>query len=193
MSREFLLPCECGEKVVITKVQAGQTLSCQCGRSLEVPTLQRIELLEPAAPVAALRRRPEAGWDRRRGLILLGLVVALVGGLWAGYLELTKPRLLDIQEMSPAVTWSLWQELRLGANRFPTPEAQGFAEYLKQNRDWMIVALVVGAGGLLLTAGAYALMRPTYTSIHPGDRKRPSAEPPATSPSPDGESAPPAH
>ncbi len=177
MSQQYLLPCSCGASTPVTKVQAGQTIACRCGRELEVPTLHGIGQLEPVEPDEPVRRR-QARWDRRRGLILLGLVIAAAGGLWAGYLELTRPRLGDIQDMPPATTWALWQELRLGADRFPTPEARFFSEQLQQNRNWMLVAVIVAGAGVLVMAGAYALLRPSYVSDPGGGHEAGPSSPP---------------
>ena len=46
---KYLLPCPCGQAVEIELGQAGQTVTCTCGKSLAVPTMMQIKEL-PLAP-----------------------------------------------------------------------------------------------------------------------------------------------
>jgi len=50
MKIEYLLPCSCGEKLVVDRSQAGLSKRCTCGRDVTVPTLRGLEQLERAAP-----------------------------------------------------------------------------------------------------------------------------------------------
>jgi hypothetical protein len=75
---DYLLPCPCGQKTRITAPQAGEQVTCVCGKSLVVPTLRGIRQLEPA-PEAA-RSAAGGGWTRIHGITFsAGLAIASVG------------------------------------------------------------------------------------------------------------------
>ena len=46
MSTEYFLPCECGQEIRIMAGQAGQEVSCHCGRTIRVPTLRGLVRLK---------------------------------------------------------------------------------------------------------------------------------------------------
>ena len=87
---------------------------------------------------------------------------------WAAWLEWSKPRLIPVEQMSPLQTWGLWQELRVGADRYPSPQARFYAEALSQNRNWFFVAVAMSVGGLLVCVGSYALLKPDSSRAGPG-------------------------
>lgn len=68
---EHLLTCGCGRKIPVSRSQAGQELSCECGQRLQVPTLRGIAKLPSAQPetipTALAERRAWGGW---RGTIM---------------------------------------------------------------------------------------------------------------------------
>jgi hypothetical protein len=78
MAELYLLPCECGQKVRVGRAQAGQSVACTCGKSLSVPTLRGLGVLE-AAPAEV---KPEAAgrtWSPWQGAAFSGgLAVAAV-------------------------------------------------------------------------------------------------------------------
>ena len=49
---KYLLPCSCGRKMPVEPRQAGQSVDCACGESLEIPTMLAMSALEPADSVA---------------------------------------------------------------------------------------------------------------------------------------------
>ena len=50
MQTRYLLPCSCGQKIAIEPRQAGQSIRCPCGNSVEAPTMLKMTALEPAEP-----------------------------------------------------------------------------------------------------------------------------------------------
>lgn len=88
---DYLLPCTtCGNKTVVSTAQAGETIRCDCGADLQVPTMRGLSELEPAAATTGAARRRGAWEDRHRGAFLL--VLAAIGCLGvAGYLWYTMP------------------------------------------------------------------------------------------------------
>ncbi len=84
MAQQYQLPCpKCGTKTQVDSRQAGETITCQCGERLSVPTLRGLRELEA---VQDTRPAPPAKpkWSPVHGMLFsLGLVAALVGGVMA--------------------------------------------------------------------------------------------------------------
>jgi len=116
MSNTRLLPCSCGRKVPVRPSQAGQTVRCECGAELQVPTWREIVALEPASPEPPGKTAGAWGWPER--LLLLGLAGLVVAVALCAYLLVTRPReftAADIRRLvepfSPAATRRAWQKV----------------------------------------------------------------------------------
>ena len=156
MRTKYLLPCPCGKKIAIEVAQAGQTVRCACGAKLEIPAMRRITSLEPLGPEAEDRRsRSIAAWDKHKARMLLGAVLTVVAGMLIAWLAWSRPRLSNVQTLSLLESWTLWRELRLGANRDPSLAAKEFAKSLMANRDWTVVAVSLTILGLLIMVGLF--------------------------------------
>ncbi len=165
MRAKYLLPCSCGEKIAVEAAQAGQTVRCACGAELEVPTMSGISALETLEPEAeAGPSRPESGWGRREAWILAGAVVLFAGVTLLVRLQWSKPRLIDTPTMSPIESWGLWHELRVGANRDPSPGAKWFAKAVSSSSNWTVVALGLIVVGVLVTVGSFATRKKVPTT-----------------------------
>ena len=84
---EHLLTCGCGRKIPVSRSQAGQELSCECGQRLQVPTLRGFAELPVAGPETlpaksyASSFTPESerrAWGGWRGTIMAISVAMLV-------------------------------------------------------------------------------------------------------------------
>ena len=85
---KYLLPCSCGQSIVVEASQAGQMVACSCGRSQEAPTMRGIRALEPAAQANAREAKPgqPAAWSPvQGGLFVLGILIAMAGIAAAGW------------------------------------------------------------------------------------------------------------
>lgn len=104
----YLLPCECGRDVVVTRAQAGDTVTCECGARLSIPTLRGLTSLRPA-PVSGAGAR-NRNWDDRHRvgfLLALGAVTCLLvaGYLWASLPEFPEqPSQQDYAELVETAT-----------------------------------------------------------------------------------------
>lgn len=125
MKIEYLLPCSCGEKLVVDRSQAGLSKSCSCGKEVVVPTLRGLEQLERAAP--AEEHVPQREWGARQAVLFLGAVITGFALLAAGLLWLTRPvfpqayrdamiqeagSTFDLDEMTIYRTFELWRDLQ---------------------------------------------------------------------------------
>lgn len=131
--------------------KAGQEVRCACGATLEVPTLQGLKALKRAAPETAAPQK--STWGLRQQLLLVGAVITAIALLLAGYLHWSRPRMLDIDSVSPLHAWHIWQSLRLGL-REGAREFRVFDAMVANYWRWMSVVGVIGALGLLTMAGS---------------------------------------
>lgn len=86
---KYLLPCTCGQSIVVDVGQAGQMVTCSCGQQQEAPTMRGIRALAPATEENArdaAGRQPAASWSPLQGgLFAIGMLLALAGFAAAGY------------------------------------------------------------------------------------------------------------
>jgi len=64
MALEYLLPCKCGKKTPVSESLAGTYITCDCGRSVQVPKRNRLFELEPAPAKAVVTAIPVPPTDR---------------------------------------------------------------------------------------------------------------------------------
>jgi len=123
----YLLPCRCGKSVVVTTSQAGQRIACShgCGNSLEVPTLAGLRKLEEVAISRPSARSQTRAWTPRQQLLLVGVLLAILGGAWAVYVWRTWPPVPQeavnpedlaqrTRQIKPLEALHLWEALLAG-------------------------------------------------------------------------------
>ena len=175
MSKKYKLTCLCGETHLVETRQAGTTLRCRCGALLDVPSLRELTTLPPD-DTPRPRRRLVAVWGTQQVLLAIGAVFLVVGALGAAYLRINKPRLLDVDHLSPIQTWMLWQELRQGPDRRPSPGQQRYVQSLRDNRFRLQIMLVFAGAGCALMLGGLLVPRQWQRgseSEMPGSRPSP--------------------
>lgn len=87
MSKTYLLPCKCGNKIGVFASQAGDTLQCaNCKSTLPIPTLRelaKLEVLESSTrPATDRREHSRNSWSGFRG-IAVALLIAIACGFFA--------------------------------------------------------------------------------------------------------------
>jgi len=200
MPTTYLLPCNCGKKLPVEAPQAGQTVRCSCGESVEVPTIRGLAKLERAQQPAPAVTGPR--WGPREGVLLLGAVIAVLALITAGGLHLrrhhvgkqfaipdntfTDERAEEIRQavdkLSPAQAWREWEHLRTGIRRGQT-RAEAEREKLLLQRQaateaytpWIIVAYSIVVVGVIVVAVPLLFMSPTRNA----KRRRPAARRPS--------------
>jgi len=166
VTTKYLLPCSCGQKIPVHKRQAGQSVQCQCGASLRVPTLLGMAELEQAdadEPAAGA----SAGWGARHRMALLGAVILLGASVALVTLLVTHPPSTDpnldhalirqrSQNVTPLHSLHAWRLFRIdGLDPSPDPEHLAFVDRLWKHRLWMAIASAVALVGLGLLAAAF--------------------------------------
>ena len=73
---EYLLHCDCGKSITVTKAMAGQQLTCECGKNVDVPTLRGFSQLKAADDSPVSPKAEKNYWAGPRGILfaLLGAV-----------------------------------------------------------------------------------------------------------------------
>ena len=186
MANQYLFPCECGRKLTVEPSQAGRTITCECGKEIELPSLREIRSLEPA-PVEGSREVGRPIWGLPDQLLLIGIIFVGAGLVGSGLLwyfwPITPPEWqVDLerireytQDMSLEESMKLWE--KVGAEKWERedhPYVKYYRITVESYTRWLIIALVgAGIGVVLLIA---SLVVPS------GPRSRSGGSPPGTGP-----------
>lgn len=126
----YLLPCPaCGTKSTVSTAQAGQTVQCSCGRTVEVPPLRDLRQLESVGE----SERSQPSWNRRKGLIFLGCLMMGVAAGLAAWFTFAMPHAVDpvalraeVDSLDPAESFILKE-----AQRPPIPVEGGAGKVIR--------------------------------------------------------------
>ena len=111
MSQRYLLKCSCGTEHAVETAQAGDTISCTCGESLQVPSFRDLQKLPPVRDPEADIRKPRRSWHPIQGLLFgVGAVLFLVPAVWGISIEIHR-RSLDMTE-DPSIQRELKRNLK---------------------------------------------------------------------------------
>lgn len=170
---KYLLPCDCGESIPIDATQAGQPVSCSCGRTMEIPTMRALRQLEPCAAAEQPKRKAE--WNASAGAVFaIGTLVTIcglaVGGF--GYFNWWHNQLpplpqiyidsyvLEVDEASADQVWDMWNqtlEMRLAPyESAPEVVARRTAEFFL---PVVYVGLAIAAVGIAVAMSALLFKR----------------------------------
>ena len=149
---KYLLGCPaCNSRIPVETGQAGKTIQCGCGRSLEVPSIRGLRSLAQVA-----EDRPAAPtWTKRKGLAFLGSAIAIGAVVAAGAVLALRPSVYDagskiqvneeairseVAALSPAEGI---ERLQMADTPLPTPfseqQKQGqVPEYLRPCTDLLV-------------------------------------------------------
>jgi hypothetical protein len=158
---DYLLPCSCGRKVPISTRHAGQTVRCQCGAELEVPTLRGLADLERSEPSGPTTHR---AWDNRHRVIFAFLVGAIASLALAAFMAIRMPAKIELPVVSidadtPILAvYDVYYDLQRGIDVDPpTLSAEGREQVkLRELLLWGI-RIALGVGGICAVA-AIAVM-----------------------------------
>lgn len=123
---KYLLPCPCGLEMIVEPRQAGETVRCSCGSSVQAPTLLEIVALEPA-PVETQPQPKAPSWGAWHRVMLVGFIFALAAIGMAIWMSVSRPVsrfafepeeiVRAAQSMSPPLTWENWLAVKQGLDR----------------------------------------------------------------------------
>jgi hypothetical protein len=153
---KYLLVCpSCGTTTPVGTGQAGQSVECTCGKTLDVPSIRGLQKLTSVPDEQPAAR----AWSRRQGLAFLGCAIAGLAVVGAIGILLFRPAPVDAREFSvPVDTEAISKEVNAyspaeGFRRFETIEVPlpSLAESLKGGE--VPVHLLPSAGLLIAFEG----------------------------------------
>ena len=177
MQTKYLLPCSCGEKIAVEPRQAGQTIECRCGKTLEVPTLRTMTALEPAVPEPVPAVKTTA-WEIRQGMALIGAAIALTAVILAVVLVCNRPKpppgdpsaefiRRQTQALTPLQVWRVWHSLRqVGPDPRRPRENPAMVEERFRYRLWLATVLVIAGLGCALCVASATDILPVFSQRH---------------------------
>lgn len=178
---KYLLTCSCGRQHTVETGQAGESISCECGATLPVPTLRQLRQLpeaREAQPAAA-----EPAWGPRQATITVSLLLLAVCLAIAAMSRLSeKPvPVIDpviyaknvdqlVTNMTPLQGWQRWIDTyeplkSTGFNVYKHPESEAMQTELDWHR-WIQRAAL----GLATVFGVVALALALTKSRRQGDK-----------------------
>lgn len=155
MLQFYQIPCKCGKIHEVSKAQAGSTLTCECGETVQVPTMREIRaysVIERQDPSEKHRSEERSSGirERRTGLLFVLLMGAVLFAGGTAYTYFTCPQEPSIENaQSPFDVWKVWQTLRTGID---TPETRGEmmrTNAIKMSHRWIIIESTCSAVCLL--------------------------------------------
>ncbi len=168
----YILPCSCGRQSIVSARQAGQVIQCECGATLEVPTLRHLGQLARAGESSAARAQGQ--WENRHRASFVLFVMAIAAFGLAAYLAFSLPPAIEPPQL-----------LALGDDTSPAQYFQAFLELSKpwpapiqwntvnHRRDGMMLSMWIALG-----LGA-ALLLAAMASLAFGGRRQPARSPSA--------------
>lgn len=173
MKKKYLLTCRCGRSVPVESNQAGLSVSCACGETIDVPSFR--ELSSTARVIAT--DTPESAslqtqWGPREATIFLGLALMATAAGVGAYLFFnrpTPPRFIihgdrvrqSIEALTLEETFELWQALRGGIREEYVPD---IAIYNVQRNFYvrqLSLTALIGIVGLLVVGLGITVLRGT--------------------------------
>lgn len=120
---KYLVDCACGRQHTVETRQAGETIACECGVTVAVPTLRQLRQLPEARAEATTAAASGPAWGGRQRTITLSLLVAVVCLAIAALsrsFERPVPKLDTVEytknvdrlvgTMTPLQAWERWQD-----------------------------------------------------------------------------------
>jgi hypothetical protein len=164
MATKYRLPCHEDAFVAVDASQAGLSVTCPCGKEVQVPTwseLSRLDRVEAALDDKSTGRGADAPstWSPQKGLIFLGALILIASAASATYWWVTMPRKEPIfvnydgiREHTESLTLTdsmkEWDELRKGMPEGELPPMRMYFAMQETHGRWTYVSLagcVVGA------------------------------------------------
>jgi hypothetical protein len=180
----YLLPCpHCERKLVVTTGEAGGQVRCECGTTVDVPTVRGMRELEPtAAPAEAA-----TSWTTRHSVIFLGSLVAIAGLAFGAILHFRAAAVLpsgtfadDVRIMPPEETWTLWSQFfREGVGKWQPKKEQAQLDNIKAYEEikrWEFIGYGLAGLGVLLAIVGVTILGPKRSIAPKRPPRRPAAE-----------------
>jgi hypothetical protein len=161
---KYLVNCTCGRQHTVETRQAGESIMCECGATVPVPTLRQLRQLPEASAETASVAASGPAWGGRQRAITVSLLLAAACLAVAGVsrsLEVPVP-VLDaaaysknvdrlVGTMTPLQAWQRWHDT------YELLRTTGFEVYKHPAEAAMEQALTWHHGVQLISLGLAAL------------------------------------
>lgn len=177
---KHLLACSCGQNVTVENSQAGEQVSCQCGKKLNVPTLRKLRELPVVEDQP--RQPTSSAWSPRKGVLSAAFIGAITTAAIGGYFYWTFPELPEfdpqvhdsnvdqlLESITPAQAWHFWQDNYdllglVGFAPYQPPNSEAVIAQQQQHRIYYKTAFGIAAVcllvGVILAATGKSTRRP---------------------------------
>jgi len=153
VATKYLLPCSCGQKIPVEKAQAGQTIRCLCGMTLDIPGMQALSRLEEAETTPPQFASP---WGARQRILLIGSVLTIIAfGFLSYFYVLYRPERFDATKYCAMEAWTLWISLRAGIDQPPNQFDMAFMRALYVRKLYLGASVVFLGLALLVLSSAF--------------------------------------
>jgi hypothetical protein len=198
---KYLLPCVCGRQLPVEAGQSGTALDCECGRTVDVPTMRELARLKTAKETQDPNAKPLWGW--RQSIVFLGLLIVVGAVAFGAYMQFSRSKPFDYaalhekaNELQPADAWGFWRafrdcgiNLRVSEDMKTDPELVGAINSIRQLQytvqrqlmsdqellNWIYIAGGIAViGGALIGVGAFwpsASRAPVKVKAHRARRR----------------------
>ena len=158
----YNVPCKCGKKLPVRITQAGDTVRCECGEEILVPSRQKIQCLECFIPKKKEPSDKGTGWTVRRRRIFVGCVICCTSLALFAICRSRQPRMIDVKNAPIETTWVYWQQLRQGLDRYTPSGERTFVERTNQARISQAILLTFAGLGFLLAIVSFVRHDPGH-------------------------------
>ena len=183
MSTKYLLPCACGENLMVDSGESGLSLPCTCGAQLTVPTMRGLAKLDK---VEVEEDQPAQAWGARQRGIIIGAVLLVIGlaiGLTGTFLP--KPTVREVlrhpsdgvidpllERDTPDAVYVAWVYIQsAGLNAAPPDSIEKLYDRPRRNQTWWAISgYSIAAIGLIMVAMAVLLPKPQRVEGAPRPR-----------------------
>jgi hypothetical protein len=175
----YLLSCSCGKSVSVALRQAGETVQCECGETLNVPSLRGLRQL----PVETIEAEAQASWGARKGFMTFSLAMVIVSGAAGGALWLASDSVAPMSEQeyreeyrqmletaTPAETYYYWTR----GIRDPLLYYNEESDYAKQAAEAKVLRQIAYSGWIVSALFAIGMIIAFFL---PAVATRPSRSP----------------
>ncbi len=152
MKTFYLLPCTCGKIHEVMRVQAGNVITCECGKTLEVPPLRALAELEtvqrhdaetPGQPASEKNQLGKEGGTRqqRAGSLMMAGILTVVFAASGMYFYVTRSKPYDFSTYSAFDLWREWQRLSPGVEIPMTRNEYLMASAMDVEWRWIMIMI----------------------------------------------------
>lgn len=171
MKKKYLLTCRCGRSVPVESNQAGLSVSCACGETIDVPSFRELSSTARVIATGTLKSASlQTQWGPREATIFLGLVLVATAvgiGVYLFFTRPTPPRFIihgdrvreAVEALTLEETFELWEAMRGGIREEYLPDIAIYNFQRKSYVRQLSLTAFIGIVGLLVAGLGITVLR----------------------------------